>query len=804
MRPLLASVCLVALLTVAPAAARPSAAGDLVVGFTEGSSASARASALAAAGATVTRSLPQIDAVVVTAPPSALADLRSSAAVEYAHADASTHGLAATDPGYLGDAWAYDGTTTGLDGVWPVWTGDTGTVIAVLDTGIDATHPDFAGKLAAGYDFINEDTDPDDDNGHGTAVAGAAAALDDGASGIGACPGCSILPVKIFDASGSTTSSAIARGILWAVDQGADVLNLSYGSAVEDPAEKDAVAYAHAHGVIVVASAGNAGTDGAEYPAKLPGVIGVGAIDDAQSPVELAAWSNYGNGIDLVAPGRVGVSDDGGGIAEWAGTSFAAPLVAGTAALLLSSELDPSPSAVAAALDAGTRTVEGAPFDGLGVGTAYPLFDGFLAFASLAPVSPPALVTPFVTTYGAARVGQTLWARTGTWTPVATSFSYQWRRCDAIGAACTDIPGATGQSFELTAADLGATLRVLVTAGNAAGTSTGVSLPTPAVQAASNAPVPTGPPTLSGTTATGGTLTVSAGTWTGSPSFTYAWQRCDAAGFSCATQASTGTTYVVGSADLGKRVRAVVTATNADGTEVADAFSAVVTATATTAATAAAKTDLATTLSASTTRPGLGREVTLTATVTGKAGGITATRVTLTLLLPEALLAQRTIASKGLCLGFGNRIDCELGPLAPGATATVTVTASVHAEGTLAVKASTRSEPADGAAADDAPTLTLVVGGAASGGKARQARATLAGRAVVGSTLRVVTGTRAATARTTVAWQACRGSSCTTLKGRRAPTLKLTRAHVGRRLRAVVTTGGVRTTTPLSAVVRRA
>lgn len=181
--------------------------------------------------------------------------------------------------------------------------------------------------------------------------------------------------------------------------------------------------------------------------------------------------------------------------------------------------------------------------------------------AELAP-KPTALPT----ISGTPAVGQTLTATTGTWSGKPTGFTYQWERCDVAGASCTSIAGATAQTYVVADADIGATLRVAVTARNASGSRTAPSVPTAVVQAA-GAPVSTSPPTISGTPQVGQTLTAGTGAWTGGPaSFAFQWQRCDASGVSCVDiGGATGGTYVVGSADVGSTLRVVVTATNAAG-----------------------------------------------------------------------------------------------------------------------------------------------------------------------------------------------------------------------------------------------
>jgi hypothetical protein len=181
---------------------------------------------------------------------------------------------------------------------------------------------------------------------------------------------------------------------------------------------------------------------------------------------------------------------------------------------------------------------------------------------------------------GLAQVGQSLAATTGTWSNRPTAYSYAWRRCDAAGASCTAIAGATAQSYTLTSADAGLTIQVAVTARNGRGSATATSAPSSQVAPAPGSPTNTAPPTISGAPGNGQTLSATSGTWTGDPtSFAYVWRRCDAAGASCTDVAgATNSGYVLVSADAGFTIRVAVTATNAVGSATAvSAQTAVVT-----------------------------------------------------------------------------------------------------------------------------------------------------------------------------------------------------------------------------------
>ena len=261
---------------------------------------------------------------------------------------------------------------------WETTRGE-GVTVAVLDTGVDADHRDLAGAVLPGRDFIGLGAEPGDPAwaGHGTAMAGIIAGRGHGPghdSGvIGVAPEATILPVRVLledddperDTARETRSGALAEGIRWAADQGADVINLSLGddseSAHPDPEEDAAVRYALRKGAVVVASAGNGGERGnpVSYPAGYPGVIAVAAVDRTGMPTEFSTRRWYDT---ISAPGQdVIVADpDGRYYAGW-GTSAAAAFVSGAAALLLSAHPDLTPAQVRTLL---TETAQDPPEEG--------------------------------------------------------------------------------------------------------------------------------------------------------------------------------------------------------------------------------------------------------------------------------------------------------------------------------------------------------------------------------------------------------------------------------------------------------
>lgn len=226
---------------------------------------------------------------------------------------------------------------------WDAAEGDSEIVIAVLDTGVDREHIDLAAKvLSPGRDFANEDNDAADDHWHGTHVAGIAAADTGNAAGIaGVARNCRILPVKVVDNSGDGYYSWMIDGIIWATDQGADIINISLGGDVPDTYLEDACRYAYDHGAVVVAAAGN-DAGAVLYPAAYDETVLAVAASDYNDAI--ASYSCYGPEIDVAAPGAwiLGpVPQDYVGPEELpyifaSGTSAAAPQAAGLAALLKS------------------------------------------------------------------------------------------------------------------------------------------------------------------------------------------------------------------------------------------------------------------------------------------------------------------------------------------------------------------------------------------------------------------------------------------------------------------------------------
>lgn len=235
------------------------------------------------------------------------------------------------DPDWLNQ---YDLVAINAPQGWTLTTGANSVTIAILDTGVDLSHPDLFTKILPGYDFVNNDAFAQDDHGHGTHVAGIAAALINNGIGIaGVDGGASILPVKVLDAYGNGSYSNVAAGIIWATNNGAQVINLSLGGAKPSFVLEDAINYAHERNVILVGASGNSGVGTVLYPAAYPFVIAVAA---SNSTNKWASFSNYGPEVDVTAPGVMIYSAyPGGGYGYRSGTSMAAPHVSGLAAILM-------------------------------------------------------------------------------------------------------------------------------------------------------------------------------------------------------------------------------------------------------------------------------------------------------------------------------------------------------------------------------------------------------------------------------------------------------------------------------------
>lgn len=218
---------------------------------------------------------------------------------------------------------------------WPAAYEGEEVIVAVVDTGVDLNHPDLQNRLIEGYNVFTETADAYDDVGHGTHVAGIIAANINNYEGIaGIAPRTRIMPVKVLDETGAGSTYAVAQGIIWATDHGAKVINLSLGNYAEAQFLHDAIRYAYNRDVVLIAATGNDHTETPGYPAAYDEVLAVGATDASRN---LASFSNYGDYVDVAAPGvNIASTYPGQQYAAMSGTSMASPHAAALAAMIRS------------------------------------------------------------------------------------------------------------------------------------------------------------------------------------------------------------------------------------------------------------------------------------------------------------------------------------------------------------------------------------------------------------------------------------------------------------------------------------
>jgi type VII secretion-associated serine protease mycosin len=290
--------------------------------------------------------------------------------------------LTGTDP-YRASQW--DLAKVNVPTAWQRSTG-AGVTVAVIDTGIDAGHPDLAGQILPGIDLVAKTSGVSSDpNGHGTHVSGTIAALAGNGIGIaGIAPDAKILPIRVLGANGSGVMSDVATGLVYAADHGAQVVNMSIGSSGQTGAVSTAIGYARSKGVVVVAAAGNERASGSpiSYPAADVGVIAVASTDSAD---HYSSFSNQGSYVDIAAPGSTILSTipvTMGGYGNYSGTSMASPHIAAVAALLKAYHPELSPDQVEQAIEKSAIDLGTAGKD---TDYGYGRVDAAAALATVAP-----------------------------------------------------------------------------------------------------------------------------------------------------------------------------------------------------------------------------------------------------------------------------------------------------------------------------------------------------------------------------------------------------------------------------------
>ena len=316
--------------------------------------------AFARARVEVERAIPPIHSYLVRVAPArqeaAVRALWASHVVVHAGAEVVAHALETTPDD---TEWPLQEglRVVGFPRAWDTSRGSARVVVAVVDTGVDPNQPDLRGAVLDGKNFVQRDAPPADDYGHGTAVAGIIAARSNNRLGMaGICWFCSIMPVKVLDATGSGDDTQVAAGIVWAADHGAEVINLSLGAPGETPELTAALTYAAGKGVVVIVAAGNSGTTLPFYPAADGNVVSVAGTTTLDRPY---SWSNYGPWVDVAAPGCNVAPLTGGTYGGFCGTSSATPVVTGLAALALSVHPTASASAVVRAIEGAATPLPG-------------------------------------------------------------------------------------------------------------------------------------------------------------------------------------------------------------------------------------------------------------------------------------------------------------------------------------------------------------------------------------------------------------------------------------------------------------
>jgi thermitase len=305
--------------------------------------------------------------------PAALVEtLRANPAVEYAEPDGIGSGGATvpTDPSFTSQ-WHHLNTVCTNNPLpadirttlaWDITHGSSNVIVAVLDTGVATNLSEFTGRTVPGYDFANKDSDPMDDNDHGTMVTSILGANANNATLLaGVDWNCRIMPVKVLTNTNWGLYSWWADGIDWALTNGAKVINLSAGGDTSNTTLSNAIMNAIAQGVIFVTITHNYGNSSVTFPGRMTACITVGATDTNDAR---ASFSNYGAAIDLVAPGNnMTLLTRMGTLSNWFGTSFSAPQVAGVAALLCGLHPELNQAQVCALLTAGADDQVGGATD---------------------------------------------------------------------------------------------------------------------------------------------------------------------------------------------------------------------------------------------------------------------------------------------------------------------------------------------------------------------------------------------------------------------------------------------------------
>jgi len=309
----------------------------ILVQKTKGSAAQAASSAIAGHGAAIHAQIPQLGVYVLSVPQSAanglMHSLTNTGLFTFAEPDGAARGGSVPNDPYFTSQW-HLGAVNAV-AAWDISVGQSSVPIAMIDSGVNPSHPDLQSRLIPGWSFLTSSSNTSDVLGHGTATAGTAGAAGNNGIGVAGLSWANpIMPLVVLSSSDYATYSDIASAITYAADHGVRVINVSIGGSTASSTLQSAVNYAWGKGAVVFASAMNNGGSAPYYPAACDNVVAVSATEPGDT---LAGFSNYGSWIDLAAPGdNILTTDNGGGYSTWYGTSFSSPIAAAAAALVLS------------------------------------------------------------------------------------------------------------------------------------------------------------------------------------------------------------------------------------------------------------------------------------------------------------------------------------------------------------------------------------------------------------------------------------------------------------------------------------
>jgi subtilisin family serine protease len=356
-------------------------------------------------GGKILSDIPALDTLRVRMPTTILdraqTDLAHMWATRYVEREGLGYASATPDDPYFpwsgsnvkyGGQWG-DGLTK-AQAAWDITKGSPDVIVAVVDSGIDDAHPDLAGQLVTGTSIVGGSTI--DTHGHGEYVAGVIAPNTNNGVGVaGYCWGCRLMPVKITNSS-SATYGDMASGIVWAVNHGARVINVSYAGTSSSSTLDAAVSYATDHGAVVVGAAGNSGCNCPSYPAASPGAIAVAASDQSD---DLMTYSNFGSWVQVAAPTGdittwLTLNGQPYGYAPVGGTSISAPVVSGILALMLSYDPSATPAELKGALFSSTDAITGLTQSGAPVSVRYGRVNAYRALLALGVSTPTSDPSP--------------------------------------------------------------------------------------------------------------------------------------------------------------------------------------------------------------------------------------------------------------------------------------------------------------------------------------------------------------------------------------------------------------------------